>query len=89
MYNHITLKDLRPQLPQVIEKVDLELDRYIVSKRGQPVAVILSMDDYESMIETLNEVSDRENLKRLKKGMEEAKKGQTVDWKSVKEKYKL
>lgn len=89
MYNHITLKELRPRLPKVISRVDHELDRYIISKHGKPVAVLLSIDDYESMIETLDETSNRDTLARIRKGMREAKTGKTVDWKQVKTKYKF
>lgn len=89
MYNYITLKELRPQLPTIINKVDSRLERYIVSRHGNPVAVLLALDDFESLIETLNEVEDKENLKRIRRGLQEAKKGRTVSWKSVKAKYHL
>ncbi len=89
MYNHITLKNLRPKLPEVVERVDTQLDRYIISKHGEPVAVLLSLDDYESLIETLNEVTDRTNLARIRRGMKEAKRGQTISWSKVKAKYRL
>lgn len=89
MYHHITLKNLRPKLPKVIHAVDHELGRYIISKRGEPVAVLLSIDDYESLIETLNETTDRANLKRIRKGMEEARQGKTIDWEKVKAKYRV
>jgi len=89
MYHHITLKELRPKLPKVINNVDTHLERYIISKRGEPVAILLSLDDYESMIETLNETTDQKNLKNIRKGMAEAKSGKTVNWKKVKSKYGL
>lgn len=89
MYHHISLKDLRPKLPKVIESIDDHLDRFIISKRGEPVAILLAMDDYESLIETLNEVTDKENFKNIRKGMKEAKEGKTVNWKKVKTKYGL
>jgi len=89
MYHTITLKDLRPQLPRLINDVITKLYRYIVSKRGEPVAVLLSLEDYESMIETLNETGDREGLRRIKQGMAQAKKGQTVRWQDVKNKMGL
>lgn len=86
MYNHITLKALRPKLPQIIKKIDDHFDRFIISKHGNPVAILLSLDDYESLIETLNETTDHENLKNIKKGMREAKAGKTIDWNAVKKK---
>ena len=89
MYHQISLKELRPQIPQVINKVDGELDRFIISKRGQPVAVLLSIDDFESLLETLNETEDEANFKRVLKGMAQAKAGKTVDWKTVKRKHSL
>lgn len=89
MYNYINLKELRPNLPKVIERVDSELDRYIISKHGKPVAVLLALDDFESLIETLNEEADKENLKNIRKGIQEAKKGRLVDWKKVKSRYPL
>ena len=89
MYTHINLKELRPQLPKVVESVDKELERYIISKRGHPVAILMAIDDYESMLETLNEVSDQNNLNRIKKGLAEAKKGKTVSWEQVKSKHHL
>ena len=89
MYNYITLKELRPRLPQVIQRIDSRLDRFIVSRHGCPIAVLLALDDFESLVETLNEVEDKENLKRIRKGLKEDKKGRTVSWKSVKAKYNL
>lgn len=84
MYQHITLKDLRPNLPKVIDQIDSQFDRYIISKRGEPVAILLSIDDYESLVETLNETTDRENLQKIRQGMKEVKEGNTIDWKKVK-----
>lgn len=89
MYNYVTLKELRPQLPKVIERVDSQLDRYIISKHGHAVAILLSIDDFESLIETLNEEADKKNLQRIRKGLRDAKAGRTVDWKKVKAKYHL
>lgn len=89
MYNHITLKELRPKLPQVIHRLDSRLDRYIVSRHGNPVAILMALDDFESLIETLNETEDKENLRKIRKGLQEAKKGRTVSWKAVKSKYHL
>lgn len=84
MERHVTLKELRPKLPRIVQRVDREMDRYFVSKRGKPLAVILGMDDYESLVETLNETSDKEGLERIKKALREATKGRTASWSSVK-----
>lgn len=89
MYNHITIKELRPRLPKVIRDVDEKLDRYLISKHGKSVAVILSVDDFESLMETLNEKSDLKNLRRIRRGLEQAKKGRVVSWEKVKARHRL
>ena len=53
MIRNITIKDLRAHLADVMENVCARLDRYIISKRGVPEAVLMSVEDYESIIETM------------------------------------
>lgn len=89
MYNFVTLKELRPKLPSIIEDVDEHLGRYIIAKHGQAIAVLLSIVDFESLIDTAEEVMDKDNLKRIQKGIREARKGRTVNWNKVKAKYKI
>lgn len=78
MVNTITLKELRPELPKVIKGIDSKLDRYIITKRGKPVAVMMSPDDYEGLLETIEILSDKETAKRIKAAKQEIKAGKTV-----------
>jgi len=84
MTNTLSLKELRPELPRVIESIDEKFDRFIITKRGKPVVVMMSIDDYESLIETLEILEDKETMKRLRKGEEEIKEGKTQSWRKVK-----
>ncbi len=77
MTRHITVKELRPNLPRVMDAVDKRLDRYIVTKRGLPVAVIISPDDYEGLLETIDILQDKPLMKRLKRAETEARAGKT------------
>lgn len=83
MVNMITLKELRPELPLVIKGIDSKLDRYIVTKRGKPVAVMMSPDDYEGLLETIEILSDKEAVKRIKQAKKEIKEGKTVSLKTL------
>jgi len=83
MVHTITLKELRPELPEVINNVDSKLDRYIVTKRGKPIAVVLSIDEYESLLETLDILSDQDSVKRIIKAEKEIKEGKTVSFDQV------
>jgi len=86
MVNTITLKELRPELPEVIKDIDTKLDRYIVMKRGRPVAVMMSPDDYESLLETIEILSNKEAVRRIKKAKREIKEGKTVSLEELRRK---
>ena len=75
MVKHISLKELRPKLPKLIEEVDSKMDRYVITKRGRPVALMMAIDDYESLIETLEILSDKKLVARIKRAESEVKKG--------------
>jgi len=50
-----------------------------VMRQGHPVLVLLSVDQFESLLETIEILSDRTFAKRLRKRLETAKTGGTMD----------
>lgn len=84
MTQTITLKELRPSLPKVISRIDGRMDRYVVTKRGKPVAVMLSAADYDSLVETMEILADKEAMKGIRKGLEDIRKGRTITLEDLK-----
>ena len=84
MINTVSLKALRPELPKVIARIDGKLDRYVVTRRGKPVVVMLSVEDYESLMETLDILADKEAMAGLREGEEDVRKGRTRSWADIK-----
>ncbi len=75
MIKNISLKELRPNLPKIIKEIDSKMDRFIVTKRGRPVALMISIDDYESLLETLDILSEKKLMKNIKQAESDIKKG--------------
>ena len=84
MVHTITLKKLRPELPKVVEDIDRKLGRYVVTKYGKPSIVMLSVEDYESLMETLDILTDPAAMKSLKQGEKDLHQGKTHSWSEVK-----
>lgn len=84
MVQTVSLKELRPSLSKVISRIDRRLDRYVITRRGRPVAVMLSADDYESLVETLDILADRTAREGIRRGEEDIRKGRTRNWEDVK-----
>lgn len=75
MTRSVTLKSLRPRLPRIVEEIDSKMDRFIITKRGRPVALMISIEDYESMLETLDILSNTKLMKKIKRAEADIKKG--------------
>ena len=78
------MNDISKYVPITKAKNDLlELIRHIenvdesvaVTKNGVPAAVILSMEKYIGLLETLDILSDEATAKSLRKSMRQARKG--------------
>lgn len=71
----IPLGEVKNRLSEVVERIRREHGRVVVTKHGQPAAVILSVEDLESLEETLEILSDPELLAAIKESEEDARKG--------------
>lgn len=59
----------------VMRKVE-ELDETIaITKKGVPVGVLINIERYEGLLETIDILSDEETMKALKRAQKEVKKG--------------
>ena len=52
------LAEVKSRLSEVVDEIVRESSRTVITKHGRPAAVVISVDEYESMIETLEILSD-------------------------------
>jgi prevent-host-death family protein len=49
----MALRDVKNHLSEVVDQVEREHDRVVITKHGRPAAVVMSIDDLASLEETL------------------------------------
>ncbi|MHB8706742.1 MAG: type II toxin-antitoxin system Phd/YefM family antitoxin [Coriobacteriia bacterium] len=54
MTEHYSLAHTKAHLSEIIDEVEATQDTVIITRRGRPAAVILGMDEFESIMETLD-----------------------------------
>ncbi|HAN72867.1 MAG TPA: prevent-host-death protein [Planktothrix sp. UBA8402] len=75
---------------QFLELPDrLQDDPLIITKEGQPIMVALSYEQFSSLVETLEILSDPEFSQNLQKSIAQAKRGETIYWEDAKVKLGL
>jgi prevent-host-death family protein len=55
-----------------------------ITQQGKPVMALLSWDLYESLIETIEILDDKEMMAALRQGIKEAKAGKGISWEAAK-----
>ncbi|MEK6694094.1 MAG: type II toxin-antitoxin system Phd/YefM family antitoxin [Nitrospirota bacterium] len=83
MNKTIPLKEARAKFSKLVDRVDQLSDRYIVTKNGTPKAVVMSAEEFESWVETLEFMSNPKAVKALEQGLKEAKAGKFHSFKEV------
>ncbi len=58
MAEQLPLADVKNRLSEVVDRVQREHGRVVITKHGRPAAVVLSVEDLESLEETLEILSD-------------------------------
>jgi prevent-host-death family protein len=76
------ISEARQSLTLLANDVSLH-DSIIVTQRGRPSLAILPYDLFDSMVETLDILSDQELMKALRRGIQDVQDGKSLDWESV------
>ena len=64
----VPLTELRDKLSEVVDDIETTSAEYVITRHGRPVAVVLNYEEYESMVETLNILSDPETMAAIAEG---------------------
>lgn len=75
--DHLSLADVKNRLSEVIDSIEREHGRVVVTKHGRPAAVMLSVDDLESLEETLTILSDPTLRTAIEEGEADVAAGRT------------
>jgi prevent-host-death family protein len=59
MSETMSLAAVKARFSELVDRVERQQDRVIVTRNGRPAAVLISTDDLESLEETLAVMSDR------------------------------
>lgn len=80
---YIPISKAKSDLWKIIRRLENVEDAVAVTKNGVPAAVILSMEKYRSLLETLDILSDGKTIKSLRTSMRESRKGKWVKYDEV------
>ena len=70
----MALKDVKNHLSEVVDKVEREHERVVITKHGRPAAVVVSVDDLESLEQTLDILSRPALIKQIRESLDDLRR---------------
>lgn len=72
----MALRDVKNRLSEVVDQVEREHDRVVITRHGKPAAVVISTDDLASLEETLEVVSRPKLVEQVRQSLAEMAAGE-------------
>lgn len=71
------LRDVKNKLSEVVDRVEREHERVVITKHGKAAAVVVSVDDLASLEETLDVMGSPALIQEVQSGLRDLKLGHT------------
>ena len=76
---HMPLADVKNRLSEVVERLEREHGRVVITKHGRPAAVVLNIEDLEGLEETLSVLSDTKLMRRVRQSQSDIESGKVQE----------
>ncbi len=80
---YVPVTKAKNELLNLIRKIEASNDVIAITKNGVPEAVLISMNKFKGLLETLDILSDEKTMKSIRKSIKEASDGKWVDFDEV------
>ena len=80
---YIPITKAKANLLDLVRKIKDSDDTIAITKNGIPEVVLISMNKFQGLLETMEILADEKAMKSIRKSIQEADKGMWVDFDEV------
>ena len=80
----LTTVDARRELTKLPEKLGANPATVVVTRRGKPVLAIMTWEDYQTILETMEILGDDKAVEQLCRSIREVREEKAIPWKDAK-----
>jgi prevent-host-death family protein len=81
--DYVSVTKAKNQFLDLVRKIKDSDDAVAITKNGAPEAVLMSMQKFTGLLETLDILSDEKAMKSIRRSFKEAEKGKWLDFEEV------
>jgi prevent-host-death family protein len=78
MSETLPLAEIKARLSEIVDRVEGQHERVILTRNGRPAAVLISPEDLEALEDTLELLSDPRVLREIERARREIAKGKGI-----------
>jgi antitoxin YefM len=82
-----SLSHIKSHLSDVVDTVEKEHERVVLTRNGRPAAVLVSPDDLAALEDTLDLLSDPAAMEQIHQAEDEISQGQGISGEELRAKY--
>lgn len=85
--SELPLSEIKARLSEIVDRVEREHERVVLTRNGRPAAVIMSPADLEALEDTLELLSDPRAAAEIQAAREDVRRGRVVSAEELRAKY--
>lgn len=66
MTRTLPISEVKTHLPELVDRIQARTEHIVVTRKGKPAVVLLGYDEYESLRETLDVLSDPAMMRQVR-----------------------
>jgi prevent-host-death family protein len=74
----VPLSEAKTHLARLLAEVETLGEAVTITRSGRPAGVLLSVEEYEGLLETLDILGDEKLMASVRKGLRDAERGRVV-----------
>ena len=79
----INVTEAKNRLTELVKEVESTTSAYSIQRSGHRAAILLSAEEYESLLETLEVLADRNLTKQIAQSMKEFSEGKGIPFSRI------
>ena len=81
------LAHIKARLSEVVDKVEREHERIVLTRNGRPAAVLISPDDLDALEDTIELLADPDALREIERARKDIAQGKGIDLDELRRRY--
>ena len=74
----LPVTEAKQRFTEIVKGAQEYFDRYLVTRNGKEAAVVMSAEEYENLLETLDVLASKNEVRAIRQGSAQARSEETV-----------